>query len=153
MQDVLTPLSAEKIMGSLYSAETSSIRYIAVVKKSSTKGITGTDLPKDDTKKAEKVTRPSQVKSLKVKNTRKTKANLTWKKVTGAKGYQVQYSMKKKFPARKTKKKNAAKRTVTISRLKKKKTYYFRVRAYKKKANGSKVYGKWSKVKKVKIRK
>ena len=148
MQDVLTPLSAEKIMGSLYSAETSSIRYIAVVKKSSTKGITGTDLPKDDTKKAEKVTRPSQVK-----NKRKTKANLTWKKVTGAKGYQVQYSMKKKFPARKTKKKNAAKRTVTISRLKKKKTYYFRVRAYKKKANGSKVYGKWSKVKKVKIRK
>ena len=137
MQDVLTPLSAEKIMGSLYSAETSSIRYIAVVKKSSTKGITGTDLPKDDTKKAEKVTRPSQVKSLKVKNKRKTKANLTWKKVTGAKGYQVQYSMKKKFPARKTKKK----------------TYYFRVRAYKKKANGSKVYGKWSKVKKVKIRK
>lgn len=104
VQDVLTPLSAEKIMGSLYSAETSSIRYIAVIKKR-------------------------------------------------AKGYQVQYSMKKKFPARKTKKKNAAKRTVTISRLKKKRTYYFRVRAYKKKANGSKVYGKWSKVKKVKIRK
>ncbi len=153
VQDVLTPLSAEKIMGSLYSAETSSIRYIAVIKKSSTKGITRTDLPKDDTKTVKKVTRPAQVKSLKVKNKKKTKVNLTWKKVSGAKGYQVQYSMKKKFPARKTKKKNAAKRTVTISRLKKKKTYYFRVRAYKKKTNGSKVYGKWSKVKKVKIRK
>lgn len=38
-----------------------------------------------------------------------------------------------------------------IKKLKKKKTYYFRVRAYK--LNRKKVYGKWSKIKKVKIKK
>ena len=83
---------------------------------------------------------------------KKKKVKLTWKKVSEAKGYQVQYSQKKKFPSKKTKKKTTTKRTLTIKKLKKKKTYYFRVRAYKRKASGSKVYGTWSKVVKVKIR-
>ena len=71
-------------------------------------------------------------------------------KVTGAKGYQLQYALNKKF---KKKKSIQTKKTkYTIKKLKKKKTYYIRVRAYK--MNGKKkVYGKWSKVKKVKIKK
>ncbi len=70
--------------------------------------------------------------------------------VTGAKGYQLQYALNKKF---KKKKSIQTKKTkYTIKKLKKKKTYYIRVRAYK--MNGKKkVYGKWSTVKKVKIRK
>ena len=40
----------------------------------------------------------------------------------------------------------------TITKLKKGKTYYVRVRAYKK-LSGKKIYGKWSKIKKIKIRK
>ena len=39
-----------------------------------------------------------------------------------------------------------------ISKLTAKKTYYVRVRAYKK-SSGKKIYGKWSKIKKVKIKK
>ena len=71
-------------------------------------------------------------------------------KVTGAKCYQLQYALNKKF---KKKKSIQTKKTkYTIKKLKKKKTYYIRVRAYK--MNGKKkVYGKWSTVKKVKIRK
>ena len=73
-----------------------------------------------------------------------------WNAVKGTKGYQLQYAINKKF---KKKKSIQTKKTkYTIKKLKKKKTYYIRVRAYK--MNGKKkVYGKWSRVKKVKIKK
>ena len=80
----------------------------------------------------------------------KGKVKVTWKKTAGVVGYQVQYSLNKKMKA--AKKKNCKTVGVTIKKLKKKKTYYIRVRAYK--MNGKKkVYGKWSTVKKVKIKK
>ena len=41
----------------------------------------------------------------------------------------------------------------TITKLKKGKTYYVKVRAYTKDSKGKKVYGKYSNVKKVKIQK
>ncbi len=93
---------------------------------------------------------PSKVKLTSAKNGKGKKINVKWKKVTGAKGYQLQYALNKKF---KKKKSIQTKKTkYTIKKLKKKKTYYIRVRAYK--MNGrKKVYGKWSKVKKVKIKK
>ena len=105
----------------------------------------------------QKILRIPQVKGLKilsqlkkVKKSKTCKVTLSWKKVTGAKGYQLQYALNKKF---KKKKSIQTKKTkYTIKKLKKKKTYYIRVRAYK--MNGKKkVYGKWSKVKKVKIKK
>ena len=62
---------------------------------------------------------------------------------------QVQ-SMRRKL--KKKKSVQTKKTKYTIKKLKKKKTYYIRVRAYK--MNGrKKVYGKWSTVKKVKIKK
>ena len=70
-----------------------------------------------------------------------------WNAVKGAKGYQLQYALNKKF--KKKKSVQTKKTKYTIKKLKKKKTYYIRVRAYK--MNGKKkVYGKWSKVKVVK---
>lgn len=78
------------------------------------------------------------------------KIYLKWKKVAGAKGYQLQYATSKKFKAKKTK--STTKTKYTVKKLKKKKTYYVRVRAYTI-SNGKKVYGKWSSVKKVKIKK
>ena len=105
----------------------------------------------------QKILRIPQVKGLKivsqskkVKKSKTCKVTLSWKKVTGAKGYQLQYALNKKF---KKKKSIQTKKTkYTIKKLKKNKTYYIRVRAYK--MNGrKKVYGKWSKVKKVKIKK
>lgn len=82
---------------------------------------------------------------------------VTWKKVSGVKGYQIQYSTSKKFTKKKTKSvmisKNTAKHpSKTIKKLKSNKKYYVRVRTYKTvKVNGKsvKVYSKWSKVKSV----
>ena len=84
------------------------------------------------------------------KHKKSRKLVVRWNAVKGAKGYQLQYALNKKF---KKKKSIQTKKTkYTIKKLKKKKTYYIRVRAYK--MNGrKKVYGKWSKVKKVKIKK
>lgn len=141
------------VKDNLYSAETSSIQYIVVASGVQQGQTVVKDPEKNDKTGNTTVTKPAKVKSLKAKNVKKKKVTLTWKKVSGAKGYQIQYSLKKKFPSKKTTKKTTTKRKLTIKKLKKKKTYYFRVRAYKKKANGSKVYGKWSKVAKVKIRK
>lgn len=135
----------ETKLGSLYSAETSSIEYIAVIKRTSS--------DKKVTIPSVKVGRPARVKSLKVKNMKKKKVKLTWSKTSGAKGYQIQYSLKRKFPSGKTEKKNTQKKKYTIKKLTKKKVYFFRVRAYRKDTNGDRIYGKWSKVVRVKIRK
>jgi hypothetical protein len=84
------------------------------------------------------------------KNIKGAKIILKWKKVAGANGYQLQYATNKKFKAKKTK--LTAKMKYTVKKLKKKKTYYVRVRAYTVSA-GKKLYGKWSSVKKIKIKK
>ncbi|MBQ9707573.1 MAG: leucine-rich repeat domain-containing protein [Firmicutes bacterium] len=75
----------------------------------------------------------------KVKKLSKTKAKVSWKKVTGATGYQVQVSVKKNFKGKKTYniKKGTLKKNVTIKKGKKN---YIRVRY---KYNGK--YYKWSK--------
>ena len=94
---------------------------------------------------------PGRVKITKARNIKKRKLSVKWKKVTGTKGYQIQYSTNKKFKKAKTK--TTKKTTLTIKKLKKKKVYYVRVRAYTIDSSGKKVPGKWSKVKKVKIKK
>lgn len=101
-----------------------------------------------------KITQPTTVKLLSVKNQKGKKAKVKWKKNTKVSGYQVQYSMKKNFKSGKkniTIKKNKITSTV-LKKLKKKKTYYVRVRTYKKLGNKT-YYSKWSNVKKVKIKK
>ena len=92
----------------------------------------------------------NKIKGLVVKNQKKLKVKATWKKLTNVFGYQIQYAPNKKF--KKAKSKTVKSSSVTLKKLKKKKTYFVRVRAYKL-ANGKKVYGKWSSVKKVKIKK
>ena len=83
---------------------------------------------------------------------RKKSAVVSWKKVSGAKGYQIQYSKNKDFKSgiksTTVKSGSTLKKKVSIS---KKGKYYFRVRAYKK-VRDVKVYGKWSNVKKAKVR-
>ena len=86
------------------------------------------------------------------KNSKSKKILLKYKKISGAKGYEISYSTNKKFKKAVTKK-NTAKTSYTINKLKKGKTYYVRIRAYKMDSTGKKVYGKYSSVKKVKISK
>ena len=94
------------------------------------------------------VTKPSKVKS--VKTTAKSKAcKISWKKVAGASGYQVYMATSKKGKYKKigdTKKLNLTKKS-----LKKGKTYYFKVRAYKT-LNKKKTYGAYSVKVKAKIK-
>ncbi|MCQ4637942.1 S8 family serine peptidase [Anaerovorax odorimutans] len=93
----------------------------------------------------------ASIKSL--KRVSKTKLKVTYKKISGAKGYQITYSTSKKFSKKKTKSVTTSSTKKTLKKLKKGKTYYVKVRAYKKDSTGAKVYGKYSKVKKIKLKK
>ncbi|MBR5438278.1 MAG: fibronectin type III domain-containing protein, partial [Clostridia bacterium] len=77
----------------------------------------------------------------------------SWSKVKGASGYEVQYSTSKKFTKKTTKAviRSSKSKKTTIKSLKKGKTYYVRVRAYKT-VGKVKVYGAWSTVKSVKVK-
>ena len=97
-----------------------------------------------------KIVAPGKVKITKAKNVSKKKIKLTWKKQSKALVYQVKYSIYKSF--RKPKTKATMKCSYTLSGLKKKKTYYIKVRGYTLK-KGKRLYGKWSTVKKVKVKK
>lgn len=88
----------------------------------------------------------SVVKSFKAKAGRK-KLTLSWKKLSGAAGYQLQISTKKNFKGAKKISVSKVKKSYTKKRLKAKKKYYIRIRAYKTYTNVQgkklKVYGKW----------
>lgn len=96
-----------------------------------------------------KVTAP---KNTKIKSIKKGTKKLTVKvkKVSSAKGYRIQYSTSKKFKNKKNK--YSTKTTVTIKKLKKKKTYYLRTKAYKLDSKKKVYSNKWSAVKKAKTK-
>ena len=96
------------------------------------------------------VTNPRKVRTKLAKSTKKRKITFKWKKTTGT-GYQYQWSTSKSFKKNYLTK-TTKKTSVTISTSKSRKTYYLRVRAYKTHSNGKKYYGKWSTVKKVKVK-
>ena len=102
------------------------------------------------------LTKPeANLKSASIKKVKAAKKAIlvTWKKVGGVKGYQVQVATDKKFKKNKktvTIKKQKTTKT-TVKKLKAKKKYYVRVRTYKT-VNGKKVYSAWSKVKSVKTK-
>ena len=100
-------------------------------------------------------TAPKNNKKVKVASAKagKKSVKVTWKKVKGIKGYQIQYSTNKKFKkGNKTITVKSTKSTsATIKKLKSKKKYYVRMRTYKV-VNGKKVYSAWSKAKSVKVK-
>ena len=88
-----------------------------------------------------------------VKAGKKKTLKVSWKKVAGVKGYEIQYATNKKFTKNvKTVKAKASKTSYTIKKLKAKKKYFVRIRGYKK-VNGGTIYGKWSSVKNAKTKK
>ena len=86
--------------------------------------------------------------SLRVKNKKKSTASLSWKKVAGAKKYQIYRATRKK--GKYSKIATTKKLTYKNTSLSKKKTYYYKVRAYYVKA-GKNIYGSYSNVKSIKI--
>ncbi len=97
-----------------------------------------------------KPVKPAKVTLKSAKNVKKKSILVKYKKASNAKGYQVCWATSKKFKKAKTKNTTALK--YKIKKLKKKKTYYVRVRAYNQ-ANKTTVYGDYSKTKKVKVKK
>jgi lysophospholipase L1-like esterase len=91
----------------------------------------------------------STISSLKVP--KEKQITIKWKKDSQASGYQIQYSTKKNM-------KSAKKVTIsgyknnkkTLTKLTGGKTYYFRIRTYKK-INGKKVFGPYSKISSAKL--
>lgn len=79
------------------------------------------------------------------------KVIVSWKKLSGVSGYEVSIATKKNFKKGK-KTANTTKVSYTFKKLKTNTTYYVRVRAYNI-DNGTKVYGKYSAVKKIKVKK
>lgn len=93
----------------------------------------------------------SNVKTFKAKAGKK-KLKMTWKKLSGVAGYQIQISTKKSFKGAKTISISKSKKKYTKKNLKSKKKYYLRIRAYKtyKGANKKMInaYGKWTSISK-----
>ena len=79
------------------------------------------------------------------------KITVTWNKVSNAKGYRIAYSTNKNFKKDCTKYKTITATKATLTKLTKKKTYYIKVCVYKV-VDGKKVYGAYSKVKKVSLK-
>lgn len=100
-------------------------------------------------KKPEKTTCVGKGSIKSAKNIKRCKIKLKLNKVAGAKGYQIRYATNKKF--KKAVIRNS-RLSYTIKKLKRGKTYYVEARAYVK-SGKNRVYGKWSKAKKVKIKK
>ena len=90
-------------------------------------------------------TKPATPASVTVKSTKST-IKLSWKKVTGASGYQVyQYDADEDAYVQIATISGATKKTYTVKKLKAAKTYRFKVRSYKT-VDGKKVYSKYSAV-------
>lgn len=100
------------------------------------------------------VTKPSTPKLSSLTNSKGKKMVIKWSKVSNATGYQMQYSTSRTFSSgnkTKTITKNST-TALTVTKLTKNKTYYVRIRAYKK-ASGKTYYSSWSSAKKVTIKK
>ncbi len=88
----------------------------------------------------------SEIENLAVKNIKGNKLKVTWSKNAKATGYQLQYSLKSSFPQNgRTNKWITSNKTTstTLSKLKKNKKYYVRMRCYVTQ-NGKKTYSKWT---------
>ena len=96
---------------------------------------------------------PAGTTLMTAKNLSGRKAQITWKKNRYVTGYEIQYSVNKNFRSGSKKTVSGASKTkYTLTKLQKNKTYYVRIRTYKK-SGTKKYYSSWSKVKAVRIRK
>ena len=101
-----------------------------------------------------KAVKPPKTKLSSVKGAKKS-LKIKWKKQTkNVTGYEIWCSTSKKFTKKTTVKKTLKKAkttSLTVKKLKAKKTYYVKIRTYHK-IDGKKYYSKWSSVKKIKTK-
>lgn len=94
----------------------------------------------------------NKVLSIKLKNIKPKKMSVTMKPVKGAKGYEIVYGTNPSIKKNKKSVSTSSAKT-NISKLKKGTTYYVKARAYKVDSMSKKIYGAYSNVKKIKIKK
>lgn len=107
------------------------------------------------TKKISITVKPKQMAVKKVTSPKKGTLKVTWSKTSKVSGYEVTIATNSKFTKGKKTYKIKSYKTAskTISKLKSGKTYYVRIRGYKNvKESKTPLYGKYSKVKKIKIK-
>ncbi len=100
------------------------------------------------------VAKPEQVTKLSLKNQGDGQVMVRFQSVDQVQGYEILCSANKKFTAKASRKKLIHPDSdieKTVVRLKKNKTGYVMVRAYRTDSTGSKIYGKYSAVKKIKV--
>lgn len=105
--------------------------------------------------KTTKTTAPAKT-TAKLSSAKKTSLKVSWKKVSGASAYQIQYATASSFKGAKTVKVSSKSASKTLTKLKKNKKYYVRVRSYKTvKVNNKSVnlYSDWSAKKSLKTKK
>lgn len=130
-------------------SESGDSKYILKFNPSSSSGKSQSSNPliKKSTKKSSKVKKPAKVKSVRITKLGRKSAKVSWRKVKGAKGYQVKWSTYKDFSY--AYKKSTKKRKINLNYLYSSK-YYIKVRAFKK-VKGKRVYGKYSKAVKLSV--
>ena len=94
---------------------------------------------------------PKKMTLSSAKSKSKKQVNVIWKKDTMVTGYELQISVKKNFSSGTMRKIFKASSSGVKANLSSKKTYYFRIRAYKK-YGGKNYYGAWSNVKAAKVK-
>lgn len=137
VKDVSGNWMVKKIDGTTKPAENPTTKPAGAVKPS------GETSGKKNEPTETKMKVPAKVKISSAKNLKGKKIAIKWKKVKKATKYQVKAVLGKKVITKTT-----TKASCTIKKLKKKKTYKIYVRAYNKAG-----YGKWSKAKKVTVKK
>ena len=141
---VVTPLTAKRGTGVTWlSSLTGAVAFKIPVPVPETTTVAPTVKPEP------KLT-PTSFKKVKAK---KKSLKLTWKKVSNITGYKLQIAKKKSFKKAKTY--TVKKTKKTIKGLKRKKTYYLRIRTYKLVKSSNKeiyTYSDWSKVVKKKVK-
>lgn len=96
------------------------------------------------------VTVPKKVSNKSAKSKKSRRITYSFKKVN-ATGYQYQWSTHRNFKSNFLTQ-NTKSTKVTIKTAQSRRRYYVRVRAYKTEPGGKKIYGKWSNVKRVKVK-
>lgn len=98
--------------------------------------------------------KPAKMTGVKAASSKSRTAKISWKKASGSvTGYQIRYAASKKWKGAKKKLiRGASKKSAALKTLSGGKRYYVCVRAYIT-VNGKKIYGAWSSIKKVTVRK
>ena len=93
-----------------------------------------------------------QPKIKRVKSVKRRQITVYWNNDKSVTGYQIRIARNKTMTAdRKTIKVSSKRSVYTVKKLRSKKTYYVRIRAYKK-VNGKTYYSRWSVLKRVKVK-